>query len=170
MSRVKVQKEIDPEQHPDFIKLKAESETYARAAANATVERMELIDLTTKNQNLEGKFQDLESIFIELKKFQNEGQESRRKNRLIKQILAVKYSPEFPKNVDTSVWLIEHKRLMETDLDYKKDYELCEKAESIEGFTKGEEFQKALENGDRENKKKEKELANIINKLTRKNS
>ena len=33
-----IEKALDPEQHPDFIRLKNDSETYARAAANAAVE------------------------------------------------------------------------------------------------------------------------------------
>jgi integrase len=147
-----IQKELDPAQHPDFIRLKKESDIYARAAATATVERSELIEL--KNE------------IKELAKFQNEDQESRRQTRLMKQILAVKYSSEIPKNIDTSEWFKEHEKLMETDLNYKKDYELCEKLESIEGFTESEEFQRALENGDKESKERKKELANILNKLT----
>jgi integrase len=149
-----IEKALDPEQHPDFIRLKKESETYARAAANATVERSELIELKNEIQKLA--------------KFQNEDHEDRRQNTLMKQVLAIKYSPEYPKDADPSEWLKEHYRMIKTDSYYRERYELYEKMELIEGFTKGEDFQKALENDNREKKKKKEELANIINKLTRK--
>jgi hypothetical protein len=47
-----IEKAFDPEQHPDFIRLKNESETYARAAANAAVERNELIELRTEMEKM----------------------------------------------------------------------------------------------------------------------
>ena len=49
---ITIEKAIDPEQHPDFIRLKKESETYARAAANATVERNELIELRAEMEKI----------------------------------------------------------------------------------------------------------------------
>ncbi|RXA21709.1 hypothetical protein EQO05_00165 [Methanosarcina sp. MSH10X1] len=49
---ITIEKALDPEQHPDFIILKKESETYARAAANATVERNELIELRAEMERL----------------------------------------------------------------------------------------------------------------------
>ena len=142
-----------------------------KAALELEIENKARNDEINKlKQAMESKYQDLESRLRELKKFQNEDQESRRKNRLINQILSFKYSSEIPKNIDTSEWFKEHEKLMETDLNYKKDYELCEKLESIEGFTESEEFQRALENGDKESKERKKELANIIHKLTLKDS
>jgi integrase len=49
---ITIEKALDPEQHPDFIRLKKESETYARAAANATVERNELIELRAEMEKM----------------------------------------------------------------------------------------------------------------------
>ncbi|MHB8102220.1 MAG: tyrosine-type recombinase/integrase [Methanosarcina sp.] len=53
-----IQKELDPEQHPDFIRLKKESETYARAAANAAVERNELIELRAEIEKIKSATAD----------------------------------------------------------------------------------------------------------------
>jgi hypothetical protein len=47
-----IEKALDPEHHPDFIRLKNESETYARAAANAAVERNELIELRDEMERM----------------------------------------------------------------------------------------------------------------------
>ena len=49
---ITIEKALDPEQHPDFIRLKNESETYARAAANAAVERNELIELRAEMEKM----------------------------------------------------------------------------------------------------------------------
>jgi integrase len=50
-----IEKALDPEQHPDFIRLRNESETYARAAANAAVERNELIELRAEMEKMKEK-------------------------------------------------------------------------------------------------------------------
>lgn len=49
---ITIEKALDPEQHPDFIRLRNESETYARAAANAAVERNELIQLRAEMEKI----------------------------------------------------------------------------------------------------------------------
>ena len=56
---ITIEKALDPEQHPDFIRMKNETETYARAAANAAVERNELIELRAEIEKIkEDKLRD----------------------------------------------------------------------------------------------------------------
>jgi hypothetical protein len=57
-----IEKALDPEQHPDFMRLKNESETYARAAANASVERNELIELRAEMEKMKSIDASLESL------------------------------------------------------------------------------------------------------------
>lgn len=59
---ITVEKALDPEQHPDFIRLRSESETYARAAANAAVERNELIELRAEMEKMKKTRDAMESI------------------------------------------------------------------------------------------------------------
>lgn len=57
-----IEKALDPEQHPDFIRLRNESDTYARAAANAAVERNELIELRAEMEKMKDIDNDLERL------------------------------------------------------------------------------------------------------------
>ena len=59
---ITIEKALDPEQHPDFIRLRNESETYARAAANAAVERNELIELRVDMQKMKEVRDSAESL------------------------------------------------------------------------------------------------------------
>jgi len=83
---ITIEKALDPEQHPDFIRLRNESETYARAAANAAVERNELIELRAEMEQMKKINEDTAKyqqkvinfadpmIMEQLKKFLNEYQ------------------------------------------------------------------------------------------------
>lgn len=59
---ITIEKALDPEQHPDFIRLRYESETYARAAANAAVERNELIELRAEMERMKETRDSMDSI------------------------------------------------------------------------------------------------------------
>lgn len=59
---ITVEKALDPEQHPDFIRLKKESETYARAAANAAVERNTIIQLQADMERMKEELAASRSI------------------------------------------------------------------------------------------------------------
>lgn len=59
---ITIEKALDPEQHPDFIRLRYESETYARAAVNAAVERNELIELRAEMERMKETRDSMDSI------------------------------------------------------------------------------------------------------------
>lgn len=59
---ITIEKSLDPSEHPDFIRLKKESETYARAAANAAVERNELIELRVEMEKMKQEREIKESL------------------------------------------------------------------------------------------------------------
>lgn len=99
---ITIQKEIDPETHPDFIKLRNESETYARAAANATVERSELIKMKEEIERMKAEREDL-----------------------ISEIMAEKHIDE--ENLQYTIELEVQKRMSEPDKDLKKLMEYFKK-------------------------------------------
>lgn len=57
-----IEKALDPEQHLDFIRLRQESETYARAAATAAVERSEFIRIQEELDELKKLEQNIPEL------------------------------------------------------------------------------------------------------------
>lgn len=98
---ITIEKALDPSDHPDFIRLKKESETYARAAANSAVERQELIELRAQLQ----KMQEFEQVF--------KAEIARMKEQF--------ENPQTP----VEKFYMEHKKKMAFDPKYKAEYERC---------------------------------------------
>lgn len=80
-----IEKALDPEQHPDFIRLKQESETYARAAATAAVERSEYIEMKAELEKFRAEAAEREA-------------ENTKRDELLAELMAV-YLPENMENM-----------------------------------------------------------------------
>lgn len=57
-----IEKELDPTQHPDFIRMKTKSEAFARAAATAAVERTEFIRMQEELEELKKLEQNIPAL------------------------------------------------------------------------------------------------------------
>jgi hypothetical protein len=160
-----IQKEIDIEKHPDFIKIKEDRDTFARAAAVAQVENYQLRELKAEVGN---KSNELELLKAEVEKLKKESIDRAEEEALFTDIIFGELSylnreSDFDEKHD------KHYKMMD-DPEYCKRFQAFEKVLLFDLF-KDPRFEKEYSEHDKKDKLEQliiNTIDNRINKMIKK--